>query len=144
MLTTYYLLNYDEATGEILNFWNPANGECPYFPTIQISLETHKSVSSQPHLYLVKDKRLYARELEAPTEAPVFQHDLSAGFVFEDECYALTAHALCLLYAVADSENGGSVITYTKEGAKLVSKSQEDAKRIRNAAAEHIRKVYSA
>lgn len=144
MLTTYYLLNYDEATGELLNFWNPANGECPYHPVIQISLDTHKSVSSQPHMYLVRDKRLYARELETPKAAPTFVHDLSAGFVFEDECYALTADALCVLFAVADSENGGSVITYTKEGAKLVSKSQEDARRIRNAAAEHIRQVYSA
>lgn len=144
----YYYVHYDEATGEILGFFNPMKGKVHETPTILISAEQHAEVHGRAHNYRVLNTQLVSvSNVQEPEEAPKVDIGLAliAGFVHDDLCFALQPGALSVLQLdlATGTENVRAVIN-TAEGSRLKVLERAKAIEVSGLIVEHLGALYSS
>lgn len=143
----YYLLHYDEDTGEILSFWNPMRGKAPDEPTIAISLEQHAAALQSTGSYRVQDGKLVAIDAAPSTQSGRerlnINKSLIGGLVIDDVCYALEPTAIdVLLLDLATERKEIRAVIHTPDGTELTSLKRDAAVRIAKTISDHLVGLY--
>lgn len=145
MSPDYYLLHYD-TDGEVINFWNPLRGECPYSPTIEVSKEEHDEVFAAPYLHRVVDGKLKKREEQVKEKRKVHtvEDSIIAGLVIGGSCFALEPRALTLPQLDLQSKRERiRFVTITGDGQKIRDFSRSSAEGVLEKLADRLAEVYS-
>lgn len=139
----YWLMHYDEETGEVLSFHNPMRGKPDVNPTIIISVEQHADIQIDPGRYRVLDNKLTLVDnvVEERTERRTVDvaSAIIGGLVIEGVCYALEPLALSpmLLDLASDSKSVRAII-HTPAGTKLEILTRENAEKVASLISEHL------
>lgn len=138
----YYLLHFDEETGEILSFHNPMRGKPSESPTITISLEQHAELQPNTNGWRVISNKLTKVDnvLEEPVRTKInVQQAIIGGLVIDGVCYALEPTALSVM--TLDLSTGSTkvrAIVHTPEGTLLEALVRDDALKVADIIAEHL------
>lgn len=144
----YYYVHYDEATGEILGFFNPMKGKVRETPTILISSEQHAEVHGRANSFRVLDNKLVeVSDVEIPEAIPQvdIQRALIAGLVIDGLCFALSPGALSVLQLdLATGTENVRAIIHTAEGSRLEVLEREQAIKVAGLIVDHIGLLYAS
>lgn len=139
----YMEVHYSEA-GEILAFWNPMKGDCPFEPILPISLEDFAVVSTATDSYRVRDGKLVQLEREQPKpERPKPADVIVAGLKVNNRVFALEPAALAVMQL--DLSRGAKQIRcvmHTPDGDKLQTLPRKEAMEVAEKLADYLAGVY--
>jgi hypothetical protein len=143
----YYMLHYDEATGEVLSFWNPLRGKAPDEPTIAISLEQHAAVLQTTDKYRVVNGKLITVDQVPKTHSdkePInIKKALIGGLVIDNVCYALESTAInVLLLDIASEREEIRAVVHTPDGTELTTLKRDTAVQIAKTISDHLVGLY--
>lgn len=139
----YWLMNYDEETGEVLSFHNPMRGKPDVSPLLTVSLENHTEIQTDPSRWRVVEGKLTlvdnVPEDQIERQTVDVASAIIGGLVVDGICYALepTALSSMLLDLTAGSERVRAVI-HTSAGTKLEILTREVAVKVADSISEHL------
>lgn len=139
----YWLMHYDQETGEILSFHNPMRGKPDVSPTIIVSVEQHVDIQVNPARYRVLDNKLtlvdnVIEETQKPKIVDV-QSAIIGGLVIDNVCYALETLALApMLLDLASGNAQVRAIVHTPAGTQLEFLTREVAVTVADQISKHL------
>lgn len=139
----YWLMHYDEETGEVLSFHNPMRGKPDASPTLTISVENHAAIQTDPSRWRVlsgkltlvdnvPEDQIERRTVDVPSA-------IIGGLVIDGICYTLEPIALSsMMLDLATGNTKVRALIHTPSGTKLEVMTRDAAMKVAEAISEHL------
>jgi len=139
----YWLMNYDEETGEVLSFHNPMRGKPDVSPLLTVSVENHAEIQTDPSRWRVVDGKLTlvnnVPEDQIERQTVDVASAIIGGLVVDGICYALEPIALSpMMMDLAAGSSKVRAIIHSPSGTKLEAMTRDDALKVAEAISEHL------